>query len=181
LKIKLLLPLLVPAACAAALLGWRWTVFAPEVRSEREARRPLQDLEQETARLRGEISAREAADLGRRARELAAALPQTPETLAPALEGWRKRIAAARWEGAFSPGEPGQGAGWAPVRLQLRPGAENDRPWASLLVILDEFSAPEAHIGLTRLAVRADEGGTYSAEASLRLACAIPLREKSAQ
>ena len=180
-KIKALLPFLVPAACAAALLGWRWTVFAPQVRSEREARRPLQDLERETARLRGEISERQAAEMNRQAGALAAALPQTPDTLAPALEGWRKRIAAERWEGAFAPEPAEAGGGWAPVRLQLHPAAGNDRPWPSLLVILDEFSAPEAHMGLTRLAIRADEGGTYSAEASLRLACAVPLRAKSAQ
>ncbi|HVW20438.1 MAG TPA: hypothetical protein VHC86_04420 [Opitutaceae bacterium] len=180
-KIKPLLPFLAPAACAAALLGWRWAVFAPEVRAQREARRPLQELERETLRLREAVSEAEAADLGRRAGALAAALPQTPETLAPALGRWSRRFAAERWEGAFTPGAAEPGEGWAPARLQLRPAAGNDRPWPSLLVILDEFSAPEAHMGLTRLAIRADEGGTYSAEASLRLACAVPLREKSAQ
>jgi hypothetical protein len=166
-------PLLLPLVALVVLAGWKWGVQDPRLRAARTASQPLVELEREVADLKLHRSPEAPAEAGRAA-ALRAELPRDRAGLAPYLGPWRTQAAARGWEAIFGPavdlpGEPGAPLASATVRGTFRPLSGNFRSWSTLLALLDDFSAPNSRIGVTRLAIRADEQGRYSVEMRLNL------------
>ena len=103
------------------------------------------------------------------------------------LQTLKQEAAARRWEGNFqsadlSTGTP-SGDGqltFFPVRAKLSATAGDVEAFSSLLTLFEQFSAAEKRIDLTRVGIRADEQGRYTAELNLRLVGRTP-NEKATQ
>jgi hypothetical protein len=166
-------PLLLPVFALVALAGWKWGVLDPRLRAERAASQPLLNLEREVAALKLHRSPADPERAGQVA-ALRSTLPRDRAGLTPFLAPWRAQAAARGWEVAFGPpvdlpGERGSPLASASVRATFRPLSGNLHSWSSLLALLGDFSALNSRIGVTRLAIRADEQGRYSVEMRLNL------------
>jgi hypothetical protein len=166
-------PLLVPLLALVLLAGWKWGVQDTRLRAVRAANQPFLNLEREVAALESHRSPAGPEEAGRAA-ALRAALPRDRAGLVPALVPWRAQAATRGWEAAFGPpvdppGEPGAPLASASVRGSFHPSTGNLHSWSTLLALLGDFSAPNSRIGVTRLAIRADEQGRYSVEMRLNL------------
>jgi hypothetical protein len=171
------MPIALPAAAMLALFGWKLAVSDPGDRVERAGRQPLLRLEKEVAMLRLSCPDREARDLRSRAVEAAKSLMKGPQDANSVLGSLQKSASEQGWEATFQAskaltgaGGNGSSVGYLPAKGKLQPAAGNQRPWETLLPLLDRVSAPEQPIDLTRLAIRADEEGRISVETGLRLA-----------
>jgi hypothetical protein len=187
LRVRRALPIALPSLAILALLGWKLAVSDPHARAQRAAGAPLLALEEETTSLRLACSDKEARDLAVQAAESARSFLKSPSELGPALGGLEKLANREGWEGGFQPMDtviqpPGEGAltGVLAAKGTLKPAPENQRPWPTLLLLLDDLSTWDKQIALTRLVIRADEQGRYSVEAGLRLAYLLN-HEKAAQ
>ncbi len=166
-------PLLLPLLVLIALAGWKWGVQDPRVRAARIAAQPVLNLESEVAALQSHRSPAGPETSGRAA-ALRAALPHGRGGLPSVLGSWQAQATVRGWEAVFGPladlpGGSGASLAQVAVRGAFRPLAGNLHSWNSLLGLLGDFSAPDARIGVTRLAIRADEQGRYSVEMRLNL------------
>jgi hypothetical protein len=178
LRVQRALPIVLPTVLMLALLAWRLAWIEPHVRSVRAAEAPLVALAQEVAALEGSDSEEQIAALEAKANHARSLLLDTPEQLAVELRKLEQMCAAAGWEGRFTSIPTGNDASGAPeslillpARAKLVPSKTNRDTFSSLLTLLEQLSAGGKRIELTRVAVRADEGGRHSVELGLRFAC----------
>jgi hypothetical protein len=186
-RLRRTVPVVVPCIAIAALLTWNLAWQAPQVRALSDAYAPLLALEAEIEALQLACSEQQTVELTAQAEQISRQLLQTPQELAPLLRSLKKEATDRGWDASFHPGEllvespeSGGNIAYQPVRVKLAPAAGHAEVYASLLALLERFSAPGKRIDLMRLAIRADENRWHSVEANLRFACRVP-HEKSPQ
>ena len=174
------LPILLPAVLILLLLAWNKTVRDPYVMGERASHQALLEQEKEIESLRLNISEQQAGELSTRTVQVEKEILKDPKELALVLEGMKKQAFEKQWSGNFQASDLSTG-GLAPAadqesqltfvaaRAKLAAQPENQEAFSSLLALLDQFSASEKRIDLTRLGIRADEQGRYTAELNFRL------------
>lgn len=179
-RLRRALPVALPILGVFAIAGWEFGVDQPRQRAVRAAHAPLVAAETETTALQLKWSEQEAAAVGAQAAKASQGLLPNPAAAPAALDRLAAAAAAQHWRASFhasaaAPPEiaPGSPIGFVTARGKLTPAAENDHPFPTLLAFLEPFATNEKGIDLTRLAIRADEEGRYSVEASLRLAYRI--------
>ncbi len=180
LRVRRALPILVPCVAILLLLGWNHGVRDPHIASVRASHADLHALESDIAALRLSYSEAQASDLTRHATRAAALLVEEPRKSSPTLQNLHATSVERGWEGNYVTGDasgepenPDAVVRYLPVRAKLTPAAPGPAAFPSLLALLEQFSTGEKRIDLTRLAVRADEQGRYTAEVNLRLACSL--------
>ena len=181
------LPFILPCVAILLLTGWNYAVRNPQMVAQRAAHGPLLALKDEIDALRLDCSDRQALEVAARAAGVSRMILDGPQQLGPILQLLKKEAADRHWEANFQAGEVADGALPAgaqliflPARAKLAPPAGQPGSVAGLLALLEQYSAAEKRIDLTRLAIRADEQGRYAVEVNLRLACFVP-NEKTAQ
>lgn len=179
-RMRRVLPVLVPCALAVALGSWKITAVDARLRTQRAEHAPLLVLEQEVADLRLGCSDQQAAELAHKAIEAGAKLLPSADDAPAYLKPLATDLRGLGWEAQFQAfastdggDEPGLVA-FAPVRARLAPLPGNDAPFGSLLAAFDKLSAAGKRIELTRVVIRADDEGKPSVEAHLRIAARPP-------
>jgi hypothetical protein len=174
------LPILIPCLGLLGIAGWELGVEQPRQRAVRAANAPLVAAEEEITALQLKWSERQATALAVEAARVSRALLPSPAAVPAALDGLAAAAAALNWRANFHAATaaapeiaPGSPIGFVLARGRLEPFPENEHPFASLLAFVEQFGTDEKGIDLTRLAIRADEEGRYSVEATLRLAYGI--------
>ena len=176
-RLRRALPILIPCGVILLLLGWNKLVRDPHIAGERASRQALLTQDKEIETLRLSVSDQQAAELSARTAQVEKEVVNDPKELGSVLEDLKRRATALHWEGNFQPSDLSTGAAKdsaAPVvflsaRAKLTSALGNPEAFASLLTLLDQVSASENRIDLTRLAIRADEQGRYTTELALRL------------
>jgi len=183
------LPILIPCALSLLLLAWNKGVRDPHRRHERESHQALLDQDREIEILRLGFSEQQAGELSARMTRAEREILKDSTELIPVLEGMKQKAKERQWEGGFqpydlsatdAPATPDEALLFLSARAKISPASENREPFSSLLALLDVFSAAEKRIDLTRLGIRADEQGRYTAELNFRLATRSP-HEKTPQ
>ena len=169
------LPIVLPAAGTALLLGWLLLAHEPQLRAAREAHQPLLALEQRISDLHQAYSEQQVNDLAAQAEEVRrqhlAGEAEAHEFLAQ-LE---REAARHGWEASFrladTPPETTADRWLAtvPVRGRLHPAESNVQPLGSLLDLLERLRTGARRIELMRLNISADEGRWQAVEVGLRL------------
>ena len=180
-RLRRALPILIPSAAILLLLAWNGVVRDPHILSERATHQALLTQEKEIDALRLGVSEQRAGELSARAAQIERQLLKGPQELAPILEAFKKQAAERHWAGSFqasdlSTGSPVPNAEitFIPVRAKLTASASNPGAFSDLIALLDYVSSAEKRIDLTRLGIRADEQGRYTAELNLRLVSRSP-------
>jgi hypothetical protein len=157
------------------------------IKAGRLAHQPLQAVQEDIAALRLDCSDQQAAELSARAADAAKLAVEGPGGSSRLLDSLKERAArlgwAATWQTSESPTvEPARDAQvtYLQARGRLVPTDRKSSSFASLLALLEQFSANEKRIDLTRLAIRADEEGLHTVEVNLRLVRLVT-HEKAAQ
>ncbi|HEY4246102.1 MAG TPA: hypothetical protein VGM64_04545 [Lacunisphaera sp.] len=186
-RVRRAIPILLPCVLIALLMGWNSVIRDPAIRTERASQRALLDQEKELDALRLGVSDQQAAELSERAAQAGKQILKGATDLPPILDNFKKMANERHWEGNFQASdlstEARQSAGplnsYA-VRAKLTAVPGDPDAFSALIALLDEFSSSEKRIDLTRLSIRADEQGRYTAELNLRLV-GRNLDEKTAQ
>jgi hypothetical protein len=180
-------PILGPCLLLLVLGAWRVGVLDRHIDKGRKDGAAWVALDAEVASLGVQYSEMEARDLKMKSDLVARTLFVGQGDIDAAMDKVRHQARANGWDADFQPvdwGSAAQAQGSMVSRLYargaLRPVRGNSRQWASLLVLLEQFSASDKQIGLTRLVVRADEEGRYFVEVTLALTCR-PNDEKAFQ
>jgi hypothetical protein len=180
-------PILGPCLLLLVLGSWRVGVLDRHVEKGRRDGAPWVALDAEVASLGVQYSEMEARDLKVKSDLVARTLFAGQAEVDAAMDRVRHEARANGWDAQFQPVDWGaavQAQDSLVSRLNargaLRPLRGNSAQWASLLVLLKQFSGPDKQIGLTRLVVRADEEGRYFVEVTLALTCR-PNDEKAVQ
>ncbi len=173
------LPLVLPLVALAGLFAWSSFVQEPRIRRVRAACEPGLQLEREIAELRLASSDEQATAATESLTTATAGLAESPEQLAARLQAMQEVALARGWNASFHANDvvappPGSLLAHRTLRGRLNPTPAHPTPFTSLLAVLEELFPPEAHGGLTRLTVRADEQGLLSAELGARLAVLPP-------
>lgn len=175
-RVRRAIPIILPCVLILLLLGWNSAVRDPQIRNERTSHQALVAQEKELDALRVSISEQQAADLSARAAMAEKQILKGTQDLPPLLENFKKMANARRWDGNFQASDLSTEAGSTPgplnfyaVRAKLSSAPGNPEAFSALIALLDEFSASEKRIDLTRLSIRADEQGRYTSELNLRL------------
>ena len=181
LRLRRLIPVVIPVAAMLLLFLWNQIWTHPRIQSVRTAYQPLLALEQEVTDLQLGGTDAKATEAASRAAEAGHMLLSEPKQIVPALNDFTRTALAGGWEATFQalPTPAASHAADMPLyfitaRGKLVPSAGNAQAFASLLVVLGQFSPPNRSVDLTRLAIRADEQGRQTAEVSLRVGCRIP-------
>lgn len=179
-RLRRALPILIPCAAILLLLAWNKGVRDPYIARERASHQALLEQDREIESLRLGISEQQIAELTART---ALAERQTigdPKELSAVLANLTSQAAAHHWEGSFQESDLSTGAvetsrpesdslTFFPARAKLVSKPGDPGAFSSLLALLGQFSESEKRIDLTRLGIRADEQGRYTAEFNLRL------------
>ncbi len=175
-RLRRALPIFIPCAVLLLLLTWNKFVRDPHLQGERAVHQTLLAQEKEIDALRLSVSEQRAGELSARAVQVEQQILKDPKALGPVLDGLKKQAAELHWDGSFLPSDLSTGTAapdtqlaFIPVRAKLTSVATNLEAFSALIAILDQFSRSEKRIDLTRLAIRADEQGRYTAELNLRL------------
>jgi len=170
------IPILLPCALILLLLGWNSVIRDPQIGNERSSHQALVAQEKELDVLRTSVSDQQAAELSARAVLAEKQILKGANELPPILENFKKLANDRRWEGSFQASdlsteakEPTGPLNFYAVRAKLSAAPGNPEAFSALIALLDEFSASEKRIDLTRLSIRADEQGRYTSELNLRL------------
>lgn len=181
LRLRRLLPAAVPVAAIVVIFLVNLLWLGPRIQSERTSFQPLLALEQEVANLQLAGSDQQAGEAAARAAEASQMLLPQPRQLVPLLDELGRTARSRGWDATFqalptptNAPPPEALLTYVTARGRLAPSAANAQPFASLLVLLEQFSPPNRSIDLTRLTLRADEQGRLSAEVFLRAGCQIP-------
>ncbi|MFT3867365.1 MAG: hypothetical protein QM715_02595 [Nibricoccus sp.] len=180
LRLRRLLPAVVPVAAIVLLFLWNLAWNGPRIQNQRTTFQPLLALQQEVADLQLASSDTKAIEAATRASEAANMLLAQPKQLVPVLDELARTARAKGWDATFqalpTPATPQPEAllQYVTARGKLAPTPGNAQSFASLLVLLEQFSPPNRSIDLTRLSIRADEQGKLTAEVFLRAGCRIP-------
>jgi hypothetical protein len=186
-RVRRLLPALVPALGASALIGWNTAIREPARNTEQAAHAHLFALESDLADLRSRWSEQQASDLATRATEVGALLLDQPAAATPWLGALAEAARSRGWDASIqvydlpdaSTGAAG-GIVFVSALARLQPTAPLAEPLRAILGLLEQFSSSGKRIDLTRMVVRADEPGRPSLEINLRVASRPP-DEKTAQ
>lgn len=180
-RLRRALPILIPCAAILLLLAWNTIVRDPHILGERATHQILLAQEKEIDALRLGVSEQQAGELAARAAQIERQLLKGPQELAPILEVFKKQAAERHWEGSFlasdlSTGSPTPNAEiiFIPARAKLTASSSTPEAFSGLIALLDQVSSAEKRIDLTRLWIRADEQGRYTAELNLRLVSRSP-------
>ena len=190
-RLRRALPILIPCGAILLLLGWNKLVRDPHIQGERGSRQALLAQDKEIEDLLLAVSDQQAGELSTRAAAVEKEILNDPKELAPILQDLKRRSAELHWEGNFQASDLSTGASpvagapdsqitFAPARAKLVSTPGDSAAFTSLIALLDQVSATEKRIDLTRLAIRADEQGRYTAELNLRLVARSP-NEKTPQ
>ncbi len=178
LRIRRLIPAVVPVVALASLFLWDQIHTLPQIRAERASFQPLLALEQEVDGLRLAGSDSAAAEAAAKAAEASGMLLASPKQLPLLLDEISTTARNRQWDAVFqvlpAAGDPRRQDDplqFLVARGKLAPSPGNTQPFATLLALLDQVSPPNRVIDLTRLSVRADEQGRLSAEIMLRAGC----------
>ena len=179
LRVRRLLPVVIPVVAMLLLLCWSQIWTGPRIQTVRTAYQPLLELEREVTDLQLAGSDAKAAEAASLAAEAGRMLVPEPKEIAPVLTEFTRAALSRGWEATFQALPVPAHAGDTPmsfvtVRGKLVPAPGNAQAFASLLVVLAQFSPPNRSVDLTRLAIRADEQGRQTAEVFLRVGCRIP-------
>lgn len=181
LRMQRLLPAVVPVAAMLLLALWSQLWIQPNIHAKRVSYQPLLELEQQVAALQLAGTDAAATETAERADAAARMLLPNPTQLATTLDELAKTSLAQGWEATFTalpvpaPPQASETALYfVTARGKLVPSAKNPQPFASLLVLLEQFSPQNRSIDLTRLSIRADEQGRQTAEVYLRAGCRTP-------
>lgn len=177
LRLRRLIPIIVPVVASILLFGWLTFLRQPEIDRVRTGYTHLVDLEGEIEQLRIACSDEQATELARQAKTAATFLLSSPEAAGDTLKTIRETAARHQWVGVFKDYQPGTGLQpeedpilFVPAVGKMKPERGNSRPFASLLALLAEFSGSGLRIDLTRLSVRVDEANGSMAEVNFRIA-----------
>lgn len=176
-RIRRVMPMIVPCVAAVGLLAWRTAVAGPQVEAIRQEQAPLRSLEEEVAALRLSCSDQQAAELAQRAAVAAGRLLPAGDDGAGTLRQLADGFRGLGWEATFQSyeqadaGEVDAPIGYLPVRGRFTPAPGNPAPFPSLLTALDTVASSNKRIDLVRMTVRTDEQGQTSVETNLRIAC----------
>jgi len=178
-------PLAIPGVLLWALAAAKCAAVDPLRERERAAFLPLCALEADITAKRMACSDEQSKDLQVRRAHMEQLLPEAPLGIAPLLNRFRQEAAEAHWTASFQVLEgvtPGEGAPFEQVLVRGRfvPESGNDRAWPALFPLFERLSEDGPQIGLTRIAIRADEHGRYAVESLLAITCRAP-HEKAAQ
>jgi hypothetical protein len=186
-RVRRLLPVLVPCAGALGLFCWDAAFREPVRAAARAAHAHLYALETEMADLRLRWSEQQASDLAAQAAQVRELLLERSGAAPAWLREFGEALRAEGWEVAIQAydagsGEPGAaaGPGFVSALARLRPAAASSEPLKPILRLLEQFSSSGKRIDLTRLVIRADEPGRPSLEINLRVAFRSP-DEKTAE
>ncbi len=169
-------PIVLPCVVILLLLGWNNLIRDPQMEGERASQQVLRDQEKELDALRLSVSDQQAGELSARAALAEKQIVNGTKDLPPLLEKFKKMANDREWSGSFQASdlstetkESNSALSFYAVRAKLSAGPGNPEAFTSLIALLDEFSASEKRIDLTRLSIRADEQGRYATELNLRL------------
>lgn len=169
-------PIVLPCVLILLLLGWNALIRDPHVQSERASHQVLLEQEKELDALRLNVSEQQAGELSARAELANKQILKSAKELPPLLEKFKKMANDKNWSGSFQASDLSTDAkessallSFYAVRARLSAGPGDPEAFTALVALLDDFSASEKRIDLTRLSIRADEQGRYAAELNLRL------------
>lgn len=169
-------PIILPCVLILLLWGWNGLIRDPQIQRERASHQVLLEQEKELDALRLSVSEQQAGELSARAALAGKQILNGAKDLPPLLEKFKKMANDKDWSGNFQASDLSTEAKEAntplsfyAVRAKLSAGPGNPEAFTALVALLDEFSAAEKRIDLTRLSIRADEQGRYAAELNLRL------------
>ena len=175
-RLRRALPIVIPCTAILLLLLWNKAVRDPRIEQERALHQTLVAQEKELDALRVDVSDQQAAELSARAALAEKQILRGAQDLPPILENLKKMANSRRWEGNFQASDLSTEAkaetaqlNFYAVRAKLSSAPGNPEAFSALIALLDEFSASEKRIDLTRLSIRADEQGRYTSELNLRL------------
>lgn len=177
LRLRRLVPIIVPVVASALLFGWLTFVRQPQMDQTREGYAHLVDLEDQIDQLRIACSDEHAEELARQAETASGLLLPSPEAAGDILRTIREAAAHHHWVGAFKDYQPGTDSNpnqdrilFVPAAGKMKPERNNKHPFASLLALLAEFTASDFRIDMTRLSIRVDEASGPMAEVNFRIA-----------
>jgi len=176
LRIRRLIPIILPISASLLLFGWMTAVRAPQMNGVREEFAHLIALEEEIEQLGIACSDDQAEELARQAEKASEAILPSPDATEDYLQTIRIAAARHQWVGVFKDYQPAdttiddQSIIFVPARGRMMPERSNQDPFASLLSILAEFSTSPFRIDLTRLSIRVDENTGPVAEVNFRIA-----------
>jgi len=180
-RLRRVLPLLVPCIAMVLVLAWNMSVRDPEHRRELRSRHALEVQDKEIEALRLVCSEQEAGELAARAAQVGRLCLNAAAELGPVLQGLKQAAASQQWDASFQAAElaaaapvPEDPVVFLPVRAKLSAMAGNPQPFPTLLALFEQFSTSEKRIDLTRVGIRADEQGRYTVELNLRLVSRSP-------
>ncbi|MEZ5276756.1 MAG: hypothetical protein R3F07_10290 [Opitutaceae bacterium] len=186
LRLRRLVPILLPFSASLLLVGWSILVHRPQIERTRANFAPLIALEQDTRQLREVCSDEEAMNLAEGAREAAALMLPSPEAAPGQLEEIRETVSRHQWVGVFKDYQPvttgnpqDRGILFVPAAGKMMPERRNTRPFVTLLEFLTEFTSMKLRTDLTRLAIRVDEQSGPVVELNFRMASLPPHEEAS--
>jgi hypothetical protein len=185
LRLRRSLPMLAPVVATMLLLAWDFGYTTPRLRAAHQAHQPLLKLEREVAGLNLAFSEQQVDELAVRESTILRQLPRSTKDVREVLQLLEREAGRLGWSMSCStPVLPEEAArsetlvAEVPVRVRLKPEAENPEPFTSLLTFLERIPAFSQRIGLMRLVISADEGRWQSVEVGLRFT--IPLSHAQA-
>jgi hypothetical protein len=178
LRIRRVLPVALPLAGMTLLALWSFAWVEPQRNSARRGQAPIIALAREVAELQSMATEEEAVAIAKQAAEAANAVLEKPDEIGAQAAAFQAFAAKHGWEASVQtlpppsePPAPGGQITFIGARARLKPSVAQNEAFASLLTLLEQLSSQPKRIDLTRLVVRADEGGRHSVEMNLRWAC----------
>jgi hypothetical protein len=177
LRLRRLVPIIVPVVASAVLFGWLTFVRQPQMDRTRDDYAYLIEIEEEIDQLRIACSEDQAEELAGQAETASGFLLPEPEAAESALDTIRDTASRHQWVGAFKDYQPASDALqdddailFIPAMGRMKPERGNRKPFASLLALLAELNAIDLRMDLTRLSVRVDEANGTVADINFRIA-----------
>jgi len=187
LRIRRLIPIILPVCLILLLLGWSRLVRQTQIDAEYASYAPLVTLENDVNQLRIAYSKQRTEELAARATEASQTLLPSTEAAPEYLQGLRKTVTQYGWVATFKDYEPVSGSSdqenlirFVPAAGKMIPAPENREPFASLLELLAHLTTSSQRTDLTRLAVHVDDKKRPTVEMNFQIA-SHPNHEKAPQ
>ncbi len=187
LRIRRLIPIILPVGLILALLGWSFLVRQPQIKRIRISNSPLVTLNDDINQLSIECSNQQAGELVVEAGKASQMLLPSIEAAPEYLQDLRKTVNQYGWVASFKDYEPVSTPAdettsivFVPAAGKMIPAEGNLKPFPSLLELLTQFSSSTSRIDLTRLAIDVDEKTKPTVELNFLIA-SHPTDEKAAQ
>lgn len=177
LRLRRLVPIIVPVVASVLLFGWLTFVRQPQMDRTSQGYAHLVELEDQIDQLRIACSDEHAEELARQAEKASGFLLPSPDDACETLRMIRAAAVRHHWVGAFKDYQPGTASNpdqdrilFVPAAGKMKPERNNTQPFASLLALLTEITASDFRIDMTRLSIRVDEASGPMAEVNFRIA-----------